>query len=80
MLLANETVAKYGAKLRQGKKQLPFVYRVHDEPDPSKLEQFAAIAARLPEAGRRTGAMRVARGMGYANDDVLMRRLEPIVA
>ena len=47
MLLANETVAKYGAKLRQGKKQLPFVYRVHDEPDPSKLEQFSAIAARF---------------------------------
>lgn len=47
MLLANETVAKYGAKLRQGKKQLPFVYRVHDEPDLGKLEQFSAIAARF---------------------------------
>lgn len=47
MLLANETVAKYGAKLRQGKKQLPFVYRIHDEPNPDKLEQFSAIASRF---------------------------------
>lgn len=47
MLLANETVAKYGAKLRQGKQPLPFVYRIHDEPNPDKLEQFSAIASRF---------------------------------
>lgn len=50
MLLANETVAKYGAKLRQGKKQLPFVYRIHDEPSMEKLEQFSAIASRFGHA------------------------------
>ncbi len=47
MLLANETVAKYGAKLRLGKKNLPFVYRVHDKPDPVKLDLFSNVAARF---------------------------------
>lgn len=47
MLLANETVAKFGAKLKLGKHKVPFVYRVHDAPDPAKLEQFSAIAARF---------------------------------
>lgn len=46
MLLANETVAKYGSKLKIGKSPVPFVYRIHDKPDPGKLEQFAVTAAR----------------------------------
>ena len=47
MLLANETVARFGAKIRKGKKPMPFVYRVHDKPDPAKLEMFSAVAARF---------------------------------
>ncbi|HWB63099.1 MAG TPA: ribonuclease R [Chitinophagales bacterium] len=47
MLLANETVAKFGSKLRIGKKSVPFVYRVHDKPDPAKLEIFSTVASRF---------------------------------
>ena len=47
MLLANETVARFGGKLRKDKKQNAFVYRVHDKPDPAKLEIFSAVAARF---------------------------------
>ncbi|MBP6730985.1 MAG: ribonuclease R [Chitinophagales bacterium] len=47
MLLANETVAKFGAKIHKGKKAWPFVYRVHDKPDPAKLEMFSTVAARF---------------------------------
>ncbi len=42
MLLANRTIAEYiGAPL--GKRQTPktFVYRVHDKPDPEKMEEFS---------------------------------------
>lgn len=35
MLLANETVAKEFAE-----KKLPFVYRVHEKPDPEKMSEF----------------------------------------
>ena len=33
MLTANEAVARFGRE-----KQLPFVYRVHEDPDPERLE------------------------------------------
>lgn len=46
MLLANETVAKFGSQLHKGKKG-PFVYRIHDAPDLTRLEQFSAIASRF---------------------------------
>lgn len=47
MLLANETVARYGSRLKLNKKAVPFVYRIHDKPDPAKLEMFSAVAARF---------------------------------
>lgn len=47
MLLANETVARFGSKIAKDRKKYPFVYRVHDKPDASKLMQFATIAARF---------------------------------
>ncbi|MFN8277545.1 MAG: ribonuclease R [Chitinophagales bacterium] len=47
MLLANETVAKFGAKLKKESVPYPFVYRVHDAPDEKKLEQFSRIAKRF---------------------------------
>lgn len=40
MLLANETVAKHLERLG-----VPMLYRIHEEPNPSKVEEFAEIAA-----------------------------------
>lgn len=40
MLAANETVAKHFAD-----KELPFIYRIHESPDPDKIEHFAKFAA-----------------------------------
>ena len=42
MLLANEMVAQYAVNL-----DLPFLYRVHEEPEPDKLRTFAALATNL---------------------------------
>ena len=50
MLLANRTVAEYiGKPLKTGKKPLPrtFVYRVHDEPNPEKLNTFVEFVSKL---------------------------------
>lgn len=40
MLLANETVATHLERLR-----VPAIYRIHDEPNPQKVEEFSEIAA-----------------------------------
>ena len=47
MLLANITVAESIGKVPKGKKAKTFVYRVHDNPDPEKITNFAQIAARF---------------------------------
>jgi ribonuclease R len=39
MLLANEAVAQFFTR-----KKIPTIYRIHDEPDPLKLEIFAEVA------------------------------------
>ncbi|HEX5625323.1 MAG TPA: ribonuclease R [Saprospiraceae bacterium] len=46
MLLANKYVAEYMA-LKNKEKPIPFVYRIHDKPDPDKLEEFAMFALEM---------------------------------
>ena len=46
MLLANRTVAEsIGAAKKPGTKAKTFVYRVHDQPDPQKLESLRQVVA-----------------------------------
>lgn len=45
MLLANKEVAAYIAK--KSKVEIPFIYRIHDEPNPEKLADFALFAKAL---------------------------------
>ncbi|MBX2845085.1 MAG: ribonuclease R [Saprospiraceae bacterium] len=45
MLLANKTVSKFMSAQKLNKDAFPFVYRIHDEPDPDKLAVFAMNAA-----------------------------------
>ncbi|MCH5232883.1 MAG: ribonuclease R [Muribaculaceae bacterium] len=47
MLLANIIVAESIGKVPKGKKAKTFVYRVHDNPDPEKINNFSQIAARF---------------------------------
>jgi len=46
MLLANRTVAEY-MKKKGTSGEIPFVYRVHDQPNEEKLNDFALYAAEL---------------------------------
>ncbi len=43
MLLANKQVASFIAKPQKGKDIIPFVYRVHDKPDPAKIALFGVF-------------------------------------
>lgn len=46
MLLANREVATYINEKAAGH-EIPFVYRIHDEPDPERVEEFARFAREL---------------------------------
>ena len=45
MLLANRTVAEFIGRVPKDKKAKTFVYRIHDQPDPQKLESLRAALA-----------------------------------
>lgn len=47
MLLANKKVAEYVHGKKSGGDPRTFVFRTHDNPDPEKLENFAAFAVRF---------------------------------
>lgn len=47
MLLANRTVAEFVGKTQKGKTKKTFVYRIHEQPNPEKLENFAAFIRRF---------------------------------
>ena len=46
MLLANRSVATFIAN-KGKKREIPFPYRVHDEPDPEKMQNLATFAAKF---------------------------------
>ena len=43
MLLANKTVAQHVSRLKAGGQSLPFIYRVHDLPNPDKLKELGTF-------------------------------------
>ena len=71
MLLANRTVAESVGRVKKGAKAKTLPYRIHDQPDPTKLEtlrQFVgSFGYRLKTAGTR-GA--ISRSLNQLMDDV----------
>ena len=47
MLLANQEVALFIDKKAETQQEIPFVYRIHDEPDMIKVAEFARFAAEM---------------------------------
>ncbi len=71
MLLANKTVATTIGSPGGKKKPKPFVYRVHDMPDPDKLSDLASLSANFGYKIRSTGSSReVNRSLNRMLEDV----------
>lgn len=64
MLLANEAAATFATEHK-----LPFVYRVHDNPSPDKLEELYEVLARLGVSFRKPNATALSKGLA----DILKR-------
>ncbi len=47
MLQANQVVAAHIGRIRKGTEARPFVYRIHDHPDPAKLRDFGTFVQHL---------------------------------
>lgn len=81
MLLANLTVAESIGKVGKGKKAKSFVYRVHDNPDPEKINNFSLIALRFGHKVKTEGtAKEVNKSLNRLLRDVKGRGEENMLA
>ncbi|VBB47232.1 Ribonuclease R [uncultured Paludibacter sp.] len=55
MLLANRTVAEHIGRVKKGQKAKTFVYRIHDVPDPDKLQNFSQFIRKFGYNLKTTG-------------------------
>lgn len=75
MLLANRKVAEWVSKKAQNQK-FPFIYRVHDLPDPAKLKELAVLAGEFDIKLKLDTPGNIATSLNYmtarlANSDLL---------
>ena len=56
MLLANRDVAEFIGKATKGKAKKTFVYRIHEQPDPDKLQNFADFIGNFGYRLKTTGS------------------------
>lgn len=81
MLLANKKVAARIGKKDQGK-EIPFVYRIHDVPDPDRVHEFAKFALELGYKMQVENPKQIARSFNAlsvaAKNDELLKMLEPL--
>ena len=58
MLLANRRVAEFIGKTPKGKSKKTFVYRIHEQPDPDKMQKFADFIRRFGYKLKTTASKR----------------------
>ncbi len=80
MLLANRTVAEEIGKTSKNKKAKTFVYRIHDLPNPEKMENFAEFIRRFGYKMKTTGNNSdVSKGINKLLDDVQGKKEQNLI-
>lgn len=80
MLLANRTVAEKIGRVPKGKKAKVFPYRIHDLPDPEKLDNLSQFIARFGYRIRTSGSKAdVSRSINHLLDDIQGKKEENLI-
>ena len=80
MLLANKTVATHIGKAVKGQNAKTFVYRVHDVPNPDKLENFSQFIKKFGYTLRTTGKQSaVSSSINYLLDQVQGKKEQNLI-
>lgn len=80
MLLANKTVAEKIGKVPKSKKPKVFPYRIHDLPDPEKLDNLAQFIARFGYRLRTSGSKTdVSKSINHLLDDIQGKKEENLI-
>lgn len=70
MLLANKKVAEFIGKTQKNRQAKTFVYRIHDKPDPEKLENFNHFIQKFGYGIQTTSARAISKSMNKLMDNV----------
>ncbi len=73
MLLANKKVAERIGKTKEGQKAKTFVYRIHEQPNTEKLEDFGRFIAKFGYKIRTTSPRQLSSSMNKLMEDVQNR-------
>ena len=80
MLLANRTVAEKIGRVPKGKKAKVLPYRIHDLPDPEKLDNLAQFIARFGYKLRTSGTKTdVSKSINHLLDDIQGKKEENLI-
>lgn len=80
MLLANRTVAESIGKVKKGEKPRTLPYRIHDMPDPNKLENLSQFVSRFGYYVKTEGTKpEVARSLNKLLADVRGQKIQALV-
>jgi ribonuclease R len=70
MLLANKRIAEFIGQVKKGQKAKTFVYRIHDKPDPEKLERFSKFIHRFGYSINTSGHKNITTSINSLLDEV----------
>ena len=70
MLLANKKVAEFIGRTKKTKQAKTFVYRIHDKPDPEKLENFNHFIQKFGYGIQTTSSRAIAKSMNNLMNNV----------
>ena len=80
MLLANRTVAESVGKVKKGEKAKTLPYRIHDQPDPQKLERLREFIVKFGYRVKTTGSKEeISKSLNRLMDDVQGKREQNVV-
>jgi len=80
MLLANRYVAQTVGKVAKGKNAKPFIYRVHDLPNPEKLSNFAEFIRRFGYKIKDKGSNSdISKSINHLLDEVQGKREQTLI-
>jgi ribonuclease R len=79
MLLANKRVAEFIGRVKKGQRAKTFVYRIHDKPDPEKLQKFANFIQRFGYNINTTGQKNITTSINSLLDEVQGKKEQNVI-
>ena len=79
MLLVNKKVAEFIGQTKKGQPKKTFVYRIHEKPDPEKLEKFSKFIQRFGYSINTSGQRNITTSINDLLDEVQGKKEQNVI-